>query len=159
MVTVFVLLCSVCLVLAVLGHCCCVRFFSSSFSPVVSRQLLSNCCVQASHGSSCSLCGATLWGKQAPVAAAVGTPRLQSRGSMVVVHGLICSPWGIFTGSGIKSVAPALAGRFFTTWTTREAWSHYVLKRKSFGRSCKCVCVCVCVCVCFLLPSNYRKYF
>jgi len=49
-------------------------------------------------------------------------------GSIVVAQGLSCSTvCGIFL-TGIKPMSPALAGRFFTDWTIREAreyWSGY----------------------------------
>ena len=51
---------------------------------------------------------------------------------------------------GIKPTSltsPALAGRFFTTSTT---WEAYI---------CKCVCVCVCVCVCSYVSSSVRFDF
>ena len=46
-------------------------------------------------------------------ASAVAAPGLQSTGSIVVAHGLICM-WDR-PRSGIKPMSPELAGRFFTT--------------------------------------------
>ena len=50
---------------------------------------------------------------------------LPSTGSVVVAHGLSCSKArGIFLpGPGIKTVSPALAGRFLTTGSLREVLS------------------------------------
>ena len=127
--------------------------FSSSFSLVVSRQLLSNCCVQASRGSSCCLCGARLWGKQAPVAAAGGlnswdsrTPEQKLNGcgartyllSMRDLHWIrdqICSSC---IGRQILyhlNHQRSLVTLFFKT---QEFWS--------FPQVCVCVCVCVSCC-------------
>ena len=71
--------------------------------------------------------------------------------------GLPCPPPGNLPNSRIQPVSlmfPALAGRFFTTSTTREA---HVCISLSLSLSLslyiyiyiyiKCVCVCVCVCV------------
>ena len=48
------------------------------------------------------------------VASLAVAPRLQSAGSVVVVHGLSCSTWYL-PGPGIKPMSPVLAGRFLTT--------------------------------------------
>ena len=50
------------------------------------------------------------------VGSVVIIPRLESTGSIVVVHWLSCSTaCGIFLDQGWNSVSPVLAGRFFTT--------------------------------------------
>ena len=112
------------------------------FSLVVSRQLLSNCCVQASHGSGFSFCGARLWGKQASGIAAGGlnswdswTPeqRLKSCGArtyllcMKDLHQIRDQTRSSFIGRQI-----------LYHWATRKAWSHYFLKHKfwSFLQVC-----------------------
>ena len=71
------------LFLAVLGLGCC-----GGFSPaVVSRSLLSRCHMWASHWGGFSCCGARALGVWASVAAA---PRLESKGWIIVAHGLSC---------------------------------------------------------------------
>ena len=97
------------LFVAVLGLCSCVWAFTS-FGKL---GLLSSCGVPASHCSGCSCCWA-----QAPghVGSVAGTHRLQSKGSVVVVHELSCpgSMWNL-PRPGIELMSLALTGRFFTT--------------------------------------------
>ena len=135
------------------------------FSSCGSRQLLSNCCVQASHGSSFSLCGARLWGKQASVVAAGGLNSWDSRTLEQRLNS--CGAWTYLLS---MRDLHQIRDQIHSSCNGRQILYHLnhqrslvtlFLKHKSFGHSCKCVCVCVCVCVyvCFLLPSTYRKYF
>ena len=74
------------------------------------------CNTRASHCSA-SLCGAQALG---PGASVVVVPRLQSTGSVVVVHGPSFSEaYGIFPRPGFEPVSPALVGGVIP-WTTRE---------------------------------------
>ena len=57
---------------------------------------------------------------QVALALVVAAPGLQSTGSIVEVHGLRCRGIWDLPRSGIKSVSPALAGRFFTTEPPRK---------------------------------------
>ena len=71
----------------------------------VVRGLFSSCCAQASHCSGFSRCRAGLQDTWASIVAHMGStvvaPRLQSTGSVVVVHGLSCSAAGkIFPNQG-----------------------------------------------------------
>ena len=52
-----------------------------------------------------------LWG---PQVSALVAPRLQSTGSIVVVHEPSCSSMWDLPGPGIEPMSPALAGGFFT---------------------------------------------
>ena len=52
---------------------------------------------------------------------------LQSAGSVVVVHGLSCSPArGIFPDPGLERVSPALAGGFLTTEPPGKPLNHFL---------------------------------
>ena len=86
---------------AVLGLSCC-----TGFSPVVTRGLLYSCDAWASHFSGFSCCEAH---------------GLHSCGSEAQ---LLPSMWDL-PGPGIKPVSPALSGRFFATWATREDWQWF----------------------------------
>ena len=80
----------------------------------------SSCSVQASHSGDFSHCGAWAPGSQASGAGAPGfsgaTPRLQSTGSVVVVHELSCSEaCGIFPDQGSNPCLLHWHGGFSST--------------------------------------------
>ena len=63
----------------------------------------------------------------------VAAPRLQSMGSVVVVHGFSCSTaCGIFPDLGLKLVSPALQGRLLTHGLPGKPIPQYTFYSKDY---------------------------
>ena len=106
------------------------------FSSYKEWGLLSNCSAQASHCSGFSCCWAWVLGHagmQSRVAcdSRLVAHKLDSTGSIRCRRAwLLCDMWNL-PGSGVKSMSPTLAGRFFTTEPPEKPllpWLKFLLK-------------------------------
>ena len=91
---------------------------------------------------------------QTPVIAA---HRLQSTGSVAVLHRLSCSvAWGILLGQGLNSWLHPLAGRFFTTEPPGKPRVWILNKSEVFISST--LTHCSLLCISDLCPENERQW-